>query len=138
MPSAFEATLTTLTAGLVGANAVLGVSFAAALLCVGAPFVPTARAKADAIFDASDGLLTKASAMLPASRAARELHVVDLGSGEGTIVRAAVRVGGYGGATGYEVNPALVALARLRSLGAGRREEHRCPGWAGRSSRGTS
>lgn len=44
------------------------------------------------------------------------MHLVDLGSGEGSLVRAAVRQGGLGRATGYEINPALLALARLRSL----------------------
>ena len=44
-------------------------------------------------------------------------HVVDLGSGGGTLVRAAVRESKFARATGIELNPALVAFARLRSHG---------------------
>lgn len=102
--------------GLVGANAVLGASFVAALLRQGAPFVPTSQAKATAIFSPERGLLSRALAMRPTGRAHRDMHVVDLGSGEGGLVRAATRQGGFGRATGVEINPALVALARLRSF----------------------
>ena len=112
--------------GLAGANAVLGVSFVAAVCRPGAPFVPTARRKVSAIF-APGGLLARARAQRPARvvGAARGGHLVDLGSGEGAIVRAACREGGFARATGYEINPALLALARLRSLGSGGAERHR-------------
>jgi hypothetical protein len=111
--------------GLAGANAVLGVSFVAAMCRHGAPFVPTARRKISAIF-APGGLLARARALRPdrGGGAARG-HLVDLGSGEGSIVRAACREGGFRRATGYEINPALLALARLRSLGSGGAERHR-------------
>lgn len=40
---------------------------------------------------------------------------MDLGSGGGALVRAAIRQGGFGRATGYEINPALVGLSWLRA-----------------------
>jgi hypothetical protein len=111
-----------LTAVILIANGVLGISFIAALRGTGAPFVPTARRKVQAIFS-KGGLLAKALASRPGARAK---HLVDLGSGEGMIVRAAAREGVFERATGYEINPALVAIARLQSLGAGQRERHLC------------
>ena len=44
-----------------------------------------------------------------------KMHCVDLGSGDGALVRAAVREGGFGTATGYEINPMLVAWSQLRA-----------------------
>lgn len=88
------------------AAAVFGYSFASAWLRRGAPFVPTAARKIDAIFATSDGLLSR----LPSSR---RHHLIDLGAGSGTLVRAAVRQGKFDRATGYEINPALVSIARL-------------------------
>ena len=74
-----------------------------AWLRLGAPFVPSAGNKIDAAFG-----------MLPPGT--RRTHMVDLGSGAGAVVRAAVREAGFSKATGYEVNGALVSYARLRSL----------------------
>ncbi|KAJ1620757.1 hypothetical protein T492DRAFT_1075531 [Pavlovales sp. CCMP2436] len=105
---------TALIVGLVGVNAVLGVSFGMAMRRQGAPFVPTAAAKIRAVFGAEKGLLAR---VLGPSRG--DLHLVDLGSGEGAMVRAAVREGGFGRATGYELNPALLVVAQLRSMGRG-------------------
>lgn len=92
--------------------AVFSFSFAAAWMKRGAPFVQTARRKVDAIF-ADGGLIHR---MIPNNRMRHRMHVVDLGSGDGALVRGAVRQGNFGRATGYEINPALVAYARLRSL----------------------
>lgn len=88
-------------------NGVLLYSFGSAWFRRGAPFVPTAQRKVDAIFHPKRGLLRA----LP-----RRRHMVDLGSGGGALVRAAVRQGGFEKSTGYEINGALVAYARLRSL----------------------
>ena len=44
------------------------------------------------------------------------MHLVDLGSGGGALVRAAVRQGGFGRGSGYELNPGLVAWSRFGSL----------------------
>lgn len=88
-------------------NGVLLYSFGSAWFRRGAPFVPTAQRKLDAIFHRERGLLRS----LPTRR-----HLVDLGSGGGALVRAAVRQGGFERSTGYEINGALVAYARMRSL----------------------
>ena len=108
-PSLLEAAL---VAGA-GINAVLGYSFAAAWLRRGAPFVPTATTKVRALFGPG-GLLCGSGSKLLSVPAP---HVVDLGSGGGTLVRAAVREAKFARATGIELNPALVAFARLRSHG---------------------
>lgn len=89
-------------------NAVMFYSFGSAWLRRGAPFVPTAQRKVDAIFG-QHGLLAHAGPHI------RKSHMVDLGSGGGALVRAAVRTGGFGRATGYEINGALVAYSRARS-----------------------
>tara|TARA_B110001452_G_scaffold31339_1_gene24551 strand:+ start:3520 stop:3915 length:396 start_codon:yes stop_codon:yes gene_type:complete len=89
--------------GGVALNAVMLYSFGYAWLRRGAPFVPTAQRKLDAIFGPS-GLLQPLR-----SRS----HLVDLGSGGGATVRAAVREGGFGRATGYD--PTLVGYSQLRS-----------------------
>jgi SAM-dependent methyltransferase len=86
-------------------------SFGAARLRRGAPFVPTAQRKVDATFG-PNGLLRQ---HLPIGKSRSASHLVDLGSGGGTLIRAAVRSGGFGRATGYEINPALVMFSRLRS-----------------------
>ena len=118
-PRASRSTLETVLGWAVvagaGVNAIFAFSFATAWVRKGAPFVPTARRKIDAIFHPTDGLLRSLS---PAKRSAT--HVVDLGSGSGSLVRAAVRQGGFGLATGFELNPALVVLSRLQSLGSAR------------------
>mmetsp|Transcript_7452 Transcript_7452/g.12629 ORF Transcript_7452/g.12629 Transcript_7452/m.12629 type:complete len:215 (-) Transcript_7452:187-831(-) len=116
--SAFEGVLV----ACAGINAVLGYSFISAWLRRGAPFVPTAHSKVQALFGAG-GLLRQGSGMtLPGGKAIASSHLVDLGSGGGTLVRAAVRKGGFGLATGFEINPALVAFSKLRSLQHGQKE----------------
>ena len=100
----------------IGINAVFTYSFATAWRRRGAPFVPSARNKVNAIFHSEHGLLRSVGSRRSA------MHLVDLGSGSGSIVRAAVREGGFGRATGIELNPALVAYSRLLSLGQGEHE----------------
>lgn len=93
-------------AGGIAINAIFLYSFGSAWFRRGAPFVPTAQRKIETIFGAS-GLLRA----LP-----RRSHMVDLGSGGGALVRAAVRQGGFRRATGYEINAPLVAYSQLRSV----------------------
>lgn len=80
------------------------------------PFVPTAPEKLQALFG-SAGLLQSDGGLLSDDPAVAAQHLVDLGSGDGAIVRAATRVGGFGRASGYEINPGLVRLSEARSLG---------------------
>ena len=87
-------------------NGIFLYSFGSAWFRRGAPFVPTAQRKVEAIFGRS-GLLRK----LPPQRS----HMIDLGSGGGALVRAAVRQGGFRRATGFEINGPLVAYSKLRS-----------------------
>eukprot|EP00962_Isochrysis_galbana_P006383 scaffold1724_cov113-Isochrysis_galbana.AAC.3 len=107
-------------------NLVVGTSLIPALLGRGAPFVPTAGAKIEALFG-SDGLLRPSSrrSLLPPASAPDCLQLIDLGSGDGALLRAATRVAGFGKATGWEINPFLVGYARLRSSGRYAREETR-------------
>ena len=88
---------------------VFAFSTVSALYRRGAPFVPTARRKINTIMS-KDGLL---QGLRPQQRAG--MHVVDLGSGGGALVRSAVREGGFARATGYELNPGLIAWSRLLS-----------------------
>ena len=81
------------------------------------PFVATADAKLQVLFDDQSGLLTPGGGLLRAGESPAEQHLIDLGSGDGAVVRAATRVGGYGRASGYEINPGLVRIAKLRSTG---------------------
>eukprot|EP00308_Calcidiscus_leptoporus_P018121 CAMPEP_0119359698 /NCGR_PEP_ID=MMETSP1334-20130426/7518_1 /TAXON_ID=127549 /ORGANISM="Calcidiscus leptoporus, Strain RCC1130" /LENGTH=199 /DNA_ID=CAMNT_0007374413 /DNA_START=59 /DNA_END=659 /DNA_ORIENTATION=+ len=85
----------------VGANAVLGYSLACTLARRGAPYVPTASAKLHALYAARHGLLAQSSRLLK-QQPHQALHLVDLGSGDGALVRAATRRAGFGRATGYE------------------------------------
>jgi hypothetical protein len=86
-------------------------SIVAAFFKKGAPFETTGSQKIQFIFG-SGGLLEPVCSFEQRSLQ----HLMDLGSGEGAVVRAAVRQGGFGRATGIEINPALVALSRVRSL----------------------
>lgn len=99
---------------------VLSMSFEQVLKGRGAPFVPTARQKLQVLFGEGGCLRPGSSTCVLDAQAlsAREIHLVDLGSGDGSIVRAATRMGGYGRATGYEINPALVRWSELQSAGA--------------------
>ena len=97
----------------VALNACLLYSDLSAWLRLGAPFVPTAGNKINTVFG-EDGLLH--ALLISDSFKGRSTNMIDLGSGAGALVRAAVREGGFSQATGYEVNGALVAYARLRSL----------------------
>lgn len=103
-------------------NIVLGHSAILAGLGRGTPWVRTAAAKIEVLFG-KDGILREGSprSLLAPGARARDLHLVDLGSGDGALIRAATRTGGYGRATGYELNPWLVRYSRLVS--AGRPEE---------------
>ena len=108
-----------LDAALVASGGVLGIfsySFASAWLRRGAPFVFTASQKIDAIFHREDGLVAQ---HIPIEK---RRHAIDLGSGAGALVRAAIKQGQFKSATGIEINPVLIALAQLR---AGPGEEHR-------------
>jgi len=86
---------------------------------VGAPFVPTAREKHRALFGDA-GLLRAqqggdARCWLRADTRPCELNFVDLGSGDGSLLRAAARDAGYRHARGYETNPLLAGYSALRS-----------------------
>ena len=88
---------------------VLITSFLQVLAGSGAPFVQTADEKLKIIFGADDGLLFDAS--LVDAPPFAEQHLVDLGSGSGAVVRSATRLGGFGSASGYEINPALYGIS---------------------------
>jgi hypothetical protein len=101
----------------IGVNATFAYSTGSALMRRGAPFVPSAQRKIDAIFGTKNGVLFGPRGVLrsiPLQQRQR-MHAVDLGSGGGALVRAAVRQGGFGRSTGYELNPALVAYSRMAS-----------------------
>lgn len=66
----------------------------------GAPYVPTRRALLDKAFDELYPLTDKDM-------------VVDIGSGDGVVLRAAAKRGAR--AVGYELNPLLVVLSRVLS-----------------------
>ena len=80
-------------AGAMGVNAVLGYSLLSAILRRGAPFVPTAQRKVDALF-AVGGILHPGSPLLKGRGQTKRMRVVDLGSGDGVLVRAATRQAG--------------------------------------------
>ena len=84
----------------------------------GSPFVANADEKLNALFGSSGCVQDLGDA--PAA----EQHLVDLGSGDGSVVRAATRLGGFGRASGYEINPGLVSFSRLRSAGRANEEFH--------------
>ena len=88
---------------------VFGSSYAHTILGRGAPFVPTSPAKIRALFGDPDGLL-----MSWLRRQPSESKFVDLGSGDGSLLRAATR-GGFKEAVGYELNPWLAGYAELRA-----------------------
>ena len=111
MPDGVQCVIQTAIGASAAFLSVVCYSFGAARLRRGAPFVPTAQRKIEATFGPG-GLLCQ---HLPAGKQRWEVHVVDLGSGGGTLVRAAIRQGGFGRATGYEINPALVMFSRMRS-----------------------
>ena len=79
----------------------------------GAPFVRTARAKRRAIFE-EGGVLDRALAETAAPPRA-SLKLVDLGSGDGALLRAALEHPRIGSAEGIEINPFLHAMALLAS-----------------------
>ena len=107
-----DAVMYTSIAAFTALNVVLLGSLMPALRQRGAPFVRTASQKAAALFE-KGGLLADGSALLADGTRVRDLRMVDLGSGDGTLLRAAARAG-YGRCIGYEINPTLVALSRLR------------------------
>lgn len=86
---------------------------------LGAPYVPMKRNVVDVLFDrvlptwalSRVGGASTGSSALPLSG----LRLVDFGSGDGRLVAAAATHGME--ATGYELNPYLVALSRLRNRG---------------------
>lgn len=106
----------TAVCGLASCCAVAGWSLVSALRGRGAPFVWSSHGKLQALFR-SGGLLAEHAPRRPR-------HLVDLGSGEGSVVRAAVRQGGFARATGYETNPFLLGYSRLRSLGRSTERHH--------------
>ena len=86
------------------------------------PFVPTASEKLEAMFGDGGCLLPGGGVIGAGDPPVGQQHLVDLGSGDGSIIRAATRIGGFGKASGYELNPVLVRFSKLRS--AGRSNEH--------------
>eukprot|EP00967_Tisochrysis_lutea_P099478 scaffold147790_cov29-Tisochrysis_lutea.AAC.7 len=115
---------TAVAAGALGlANLIVGTSLIPSLLGRGAPFVPTASTKIEALFG-KKGLLVAGSerSLLPHGTHPAHLRLVDLGSGDGSLLRAATRTAAYGHAAGYEINPWLVAYARLVSAGRSTKE----------------
>lgn len=72
----------------------------------GAPYVPTHPSSLNVLFD---DLLEISDADL----------VIDIGSGDGSVLRAAAKRGVT--ALGYEINPVLVCVSKLLSLKYGRR-----------------
>ena len=99
---------------------VYGASFVPAFRGLGAPFVPIAAEKLQALFGEAGVLSSIKTGASPRSwlrkgTLASELTLVDLGSGDGSVVRAAARQAGFRSAVGYEVNPALAAYATARA-----------------------
>jgi len=72
---------------------------------VGAPYVPSLRKDIDKAFSALY-VISKKDVLL------------DIGSGDGKVLRAAASRGAK--SVGYEINPVLVAISRLMSLGNNR------------------
>lgn len=81
---------------LIGAFFILIFSF---VVLFGAPFLPTLKARTPEVFELLD--------MRPGQT------LVELGSGDGRILRAAAERGIY--AIGYELNPVLVLWSRLKT-----------------------
>lgn len=110
---------TALNIGAVGAAAagclVFSARYVPALLGIGAPFVPTAREKEIALFG-ENGLLRETSrdSWLPMETRAQDLTFVDLGCGDGSMLRAA-RHAGFKRAIGFEINPFLAGYSALRA-----------------------
>ena len=110
------------TSAILAVNAVIYITFASSFVQVltgrGAWFVRTAPQKLDALFSV-EGLISHGSSAFGAKAPlVSRQHLVDLGSGDGTVVRRAIKCG-FGRATGYEINPALVLFSWLRSAPGG-------------------
>lgn len=84
---------------------VLLLAFQFVVLFLGAPYVPTRRRQREAALD----LLALGKGQT----------LIDLGCGDGAMLIAAARRGLY--AVGYEINPVLVVIARLRARRYGKR-----------------
>ena len=67
----------------------------------GAPYVPSQKKYIRRAFD-------------DVYKLSKKDHLVDIGSGDGVVLRVAAQYGAK--ATGYEINPALVGISRLLSL----------------------
>ena len=83
----------------------------------GSPFVPTAEEKLDVLFGSSGRLLPGGGVLRSDEPPLAEQHLVDLGSGDGSLVRAATRMAGFGSASGFEINSVLVTLSKKLSRG---------------------
>jgi len=119
-----NAAIAIVSGALILGNVVMGTSLVPALLGRGAPFVKTAAAKVHALFGDKGLLRAGPTSLLPTPEPGRSLRLVDLGSGDGALLRAATRSAGFS-ATGYEINPFLVAYARARSTsGPGSEQTH--------------
>lgn len=94
---------------------ILAPSFYQLLIGRGAPFLQTADEKLETIFQ---GLLRPGhpeSVLGHDAPPTDAMHFVDLGSGTGAVVRKSRRSGGFGRASGYEVNPSLFLFSSLLS-----------------------
>ena len=109
--------LRTLQATTVVFYGYLAFIFLPAIINGGSPFVPTAEEKLEALFGSGGRLLPGGGVLGPDDPPLTEQHLVDLGSGDGSVVRAAIRTAGFGRASGFEINPGLVALSSRRSRG---------------------
>ena len=117
-----------LTVGLAAANiavyTVLISKFSPFLTRGESPFVPTSPSKLSAMFGEDGCLRPGGGVFAPDAMPLAQQHLVDLGSGDGAVVRAAARVGGFGRATGYETNPGLVRTSKAQSEGRAAEEFH--------------
>ena len=116
-PPQLVALLHVLQAIAIGLYGYLSFIFLPGMLNGGSPFVPTADEKLEVLFGSSGLLLPGGGVLASDDPPLAEQHLVDLGSGDGSVVRAATRMAGFGRASGFEINSALVALSSRRSRG---------------------
>lgn len=81
------------------------------------PFVATDPQKLEALFGEDGCLRSQGGVLAEDAPPVAQQHLVDLGSGDGSVVRAATRFGGYGRATGHEIDSGLIRASRSESAG---------------------